>query len=628
MIFSRAADYPLIDSAKAYANTDPKKAFSFIEKTLPQTIKTHDKKNEGRCYQTLGIINSAMEQYDLAEQYYKKALILFESENLPALSSETLGLLAESKEMEGDYDDAVEIAEEAEEEMRQNKMQAPSKVRKLKARSYSKKGDFDKAAELYEEILLEEKQSVQKNEAAKTAVELADVYVQQKQFDKASQNIAEAEDIARKNYDTLTLINTLKNKGELLRAQGRLNEEMATRQEQLSLNVSIKDSAEISESQYWIADLMMEQNNTDEAIKTLESSIRLSESSRNTEIKSKALKKLSQAYISRGDPQKAYEIYKKYAASIDEIYQKREEKLINYIKKTKELNRKIQRIDVLEQDLVLAEQTVELLNLNKKINTEKLSIQKKISISLSAALLILAIAAFFVYKSLIAKREANQLLALKSLRSQMNPHFIFNALNSVNNFIAQSDERSANKYLSDFSKLMRTVMENSKHDFIQLSQEIEIISLYMKLEHSRFPEKFTYELSIDPNIDYDNYFIPPMLIQPYIENAVWHGLRYKTEKGKLQVKITDHETYLEVIITDNGIGRAKSEEIKTANQKKNTSTGLKNIENRLKIINQIHRLAIKVNISDLNPSNGEGTRVIIQIPQHSNENSKAVDKEK
>jgi len=123
------------------------------------------------------------------------------------------------------------------------------------------------------------------------------------------------------------------------------------------------------------------------------------------------------------------------------------------------------------------------------------------------------------------------------LRSQMNPHFIFNALNSVNSFISKNDERSANKYLSDFSKLMRMVMENSQQDFVSLNAEINILELYLGLEHFRFSEKFDFTFDVDSEIDKDAFEIPPMLIQPYIENAVWHGLRYKEQKGKLSIAI-------------------------------------------------------------------------------------------
>jgi len=236
-------------------------------------------------------------------------------------------------------------------------------------------------------------------------------------------------------------------------------------------------------------------------------------------------------------------------------------------------------------------------------------------------MLLLLSASFIVFRSSRQKRHANQLLALKSLRSQMNPHFIFNALNSVNSFISKSDERSANKYLSDFSKLMRQVMENSKHDFILLSSEIEILKLYLSLEHFRFKEKFDYSFNIDPKILTDQFDIPPMLLQPYIENAIWHGLRYKEEKGFLKVNFElDKNNFLLVTIEDNGIGRKQSLEIKTKNQKETVSTGLQNIENRLKIINEIHNINISVIISDLKEDSDKGTKVIIRLPNINNEN--------
>ena len=118
------------------------------------------------------------------------------------------------------------------------------------------------------------------------------------------------------------------------------------------------------------------------------------------------------------------------------------------------------------------------------------------------------------------------MLELKSLRAQMNPHFIFNSLNSVNSFISKNDDRSANKYLSQFSRLMRMVLENSKHDFVSLDSEIEILKLYLELEHLRFQDKFDYDFTIGGGVKKDEIEIPPMLIQPFIENSVWHGLRY------------------------------------------------------------------------------------------------------
>src|SRR5690606_1579843 len=147
--------------------------------------------------------------------------------------------------------------------------------------------------------------------------------------------------------------------------------------------------------------------------------------------------------------------------------------------------------------------------------------QRLIIYGLILVIVIIAVTSYFIFKNAQASRVANQLLALKSLRSQMNPHFIFNALNSVNHFIAYNDERTANKFLTEFSRLMRLVLENSQEDFIPLYKEEEIVSLYLKLEHYRFRDKFDYSIHIDETLNKETIIIPPMLVQPYIENAVW-----------------------------------------------------------------------------------------------------------
>ncbi len=242
--------------------------------------------------------------------------------------------------------------------------------------------------------------------------------------------------------------------------------------------------------------------------------------------------------------------------------------------------------------------------------------QRIIIYALVAGLILVIVAAWLVYKNARKRRIANQLLALKSLRSQMNPHFIFNALNSVNSFISKNDEKSANKYLADFSRLMRMVMENSQHDFIPLSQEIEILNLYLTLEHYRFRDKFEYTFEVAKEIDADQFEIPPMLIQPYIENAIWHGLRYKEEKGFLWLSFSVKEKdILRIVIEDNGIGRKKSALLKTPNQKANKSTGIKNTESRVELINELFGENLRVVIEDFDPTiEDTGTRITVDVP--------------
>ncbi len=220
------------------------------------------------------------------------------------------------------------------------------------------------------------------------------------------------------------------------------------------------------------------------------------------------------------------------------------------------------------------------------------------------------------YYSLRANQKqklANNLLALKSMRSQMNPHFIFNALNSVNSFIAVNDERNANRYLSEFSALMRSVLENSEEDFIPFQKEIELLGLYVKLEHNRFKDKFDYTIHVDKNIDLESYAIPPMLLQPYIENAIWHGLRYKKEKGILNISIArKDENSITITVQDNGIGRKRSMEMKTKNQLKQKSKGMSTIKNRIAILNDMYQDKIAVDITDAF-ADGTGTKVTLTL---------------
>jgi two-component system LytT family sensor kinase len=270
---------------------------------------------------------------------------------------------------------------------------------------------------------------------------------------------------------------------------------------------------------------------------------------------------------------------------------------------------------MLKKDKEIYNNALQHLMQKETLNKTLVSRQKWIIVLLSCIILTGLLSALWILHIANQRKKANQRLALRSLRTQMNPHFIFNALNSVNSFISKNDEKLANLFLSDFARLMRLVMENSEHEFITLQKELEIIKIYLQLEHFRFENKFSYHLNIDDNLDLDNVNIPPMLVQPYIENAIWHGLRYKETKGNLWVHFAINDAVLEINIKDDGIGRIKSKEIKTANQKKSQSMALKNIQDRVAIINDLHKTKIKVEVTDLNTSLFDvGTFVKLTIP--------------
>jgi sensor histidine kinase YesM len=204
-----------------------------------------------------------------------------------------------------------------------------------------------------------------------------------------------------------------------------------------------------------------------------------------------------------------------------------------------------------------------------------------------------------------------------ALRAQMNPHFIFNCLNSIKFFALQNDGKAAAQYLTSFSKLIRLVLENSRSEKVVLSNELEALELYLQMEAMRFNHKLSYQIKVEKEVDTTFIEIPPLLIQPYVENAIWHGLMHKTEGGKVTVQV-NHATAdrLLITITDNGIGRAKAAELKSKSATRHKSFGMKMTSERIGLINQLYQLQTQVQVQDLVDAQGEpcGTEVLISIP--------------
>ncbi|MCC5927705.1 MAG: PAS domain S-box protein [Cyclobacteriaceae bacterium] len=214
--------------------------------------------------------------------------------------------------------------------------------------------------------------------------------------------------------------------------------------------------------------------------------------------------------------------------------------------------------------------------------------------------------------------EINKKLAeyrLMALRSVMNPHFIFNCLNSIQFYIGKNEKRKAIDYLSLFSKLIRSVLNSSVDMYISLAQEIEILSYYIELELLRFDEQFDYSIDVEKGIDRDFTEVPSMLLQPYIENAIIHGLLNNERKGKLCIKIRQEGTYLVCTVEDNGVGRAFARK-HTPENKKYRSLGMSVTEERLGIINQNDDVSVEIIDLYHTDKTPAGTRVILKLLLH------------
>jgi tetratricopeptide (TPR) repeat protein len=290
------------------------------------------------------------------------------------------------------------------------------------------------------------------------------------------------------------------------------------------------------------------------------------------------------------------------------------------------------------------EQKIELLSKEKQIqqaNLEKESFLKKMLI---VGILILLILSVFIFRYILLKRKnekhqreiaENELqiqklesektkvefqhqateLEMQALRAQMNPHFIFNCLSSINRFILKNESEPASDYLTKFSRLIRMVLNNSKETFITLEDELEMLRLYLEMERLRFGYAFDYKISFKNEIESENIFIPPMLLQPFAENAIWHGLMHKKGQGHLEIGLSLKEKILTCVITDNGIGRPKASIIKSKSTERQKSMGLQITTERLALVNNESNVRTFFTIQDLADDNGEpaGTEVILKI---------------
>ncbi len=219
-------------------------------------------------------------------------------------------------------------------------------------------------------------------------------------------------------------------------------------------------------------------------------------------------------------------------------------------------------------------------------------------------------------KRILELQQQKTEVEMQALRAQMNPHFIFNSLNSINRFILQNNRTEASEYLTKFSKLVRMILQNSQHSLIPLEAELESLGLYLEMEALRFNHHFEYKINVPKDLDIEILQVPPLIIQPYVENAIWHGLMHKEEKGHLNIDVSQENDHLYFKVSDDGIGRKKASEIAGRSTSKHKSMGLKITAHRIAMMQGSNGEEKPVLINDLvNPDgSAAGTRVEIKMP--------------
>lgn len=549
---------------------------SQVQKSSKKIAKAISVNNESELaieYMNLGTTYFNQTNYAKSEEYLQKSKAIFtklnDTKNLSVVSrklAQTQEKLNKPISAAANYDIASKVGYTKEEAVINS-----NDANRIRSTNLEYKA---KAAEQNIQI------NTDKNDAelAKDYTNLAEVQIQQNNIPKATENLNNAYAIT-KNEQPKQALEINQQIADLYVQNKDFGKAIAVKKQVLKEDFVQKNTKEKVNQIQQLADIYLKSNDKNEAVKLLENAYKISVEKGHTLEAQKSVLKLDSLYKSSGNTTKSIILYKDFLAKLPVLLSK-DQSLIDekLMKETEEKIAQLEKEKILQDELI------------RKKNIFNYSL-------LGSLVLLLGLVGFILY-TLKKLQIKNKKIALQSLRREMNPHFIFNSLNSVNQFIATNNELEANQYLTKFSKLMRGVMENSAEDFISFQDELELLKNYLALEKSRFVDKFDYEINVDERLKSHSLQIPGMLIQPFLENAIWHGLRYKSEKGFLKLNFEKIENQLVVKVEDNGIGIEESKKQKTEHQKNRNGRGMKNTLERIKLLNDLYEKNISCEVND------------------------------
>ncbi|MGH1336511.1 MAG: tetratricopeptide repeat-containing sensor histidine kinase [Aureispira sp.] len=345
-----------------------------------------------------------------------------------------------------------------------------------------------------------------------------------------------------------------------------------------------------------IANIYAQYDQPKESIKLYEKSLEYAMTYHFTRSIKDNYKGLANVYATLGDHKKAYEYQSQMIVLKDSLLNETKQKQIEELEIQYETTKK--------------EQSNQLLR--KERDIEKLKVERGQYWILGLGLLLLVglIVSYSILRTNQAKEEQkNTQLKHQLLRNQMNPHFIFNALIAIQSFMYKNDLKDASRYLSSFAKLVRAILENSRNEYITLDKEVQWLENYMSLQLLRFDNKFEYEIELEEELDSYGCLIPPMLTQPFIENALEHGLKSIDYKGQIKVRIYQQGSFLKVEVEDNGVGLEQAAKVTRNKEHKSLATTI--TQERLSFLNKNNQGKIAIEVQNVEPS---GTIIAFTVP--------------
>jgi tetratricopeptide (TPR) repeat protein len=594
--------------------SDPQQMLEYGRKALTIAQNTSQKLEEGNAYLNIGTAYIILGQYEKSLDHFVWAKSVFEavdsneypSQKIEMYMARTYGSIGIVFSEQSNYTRALEyyfksvsIYERLKDEGRSAKIYNNIGV------AYRAQNENQKALNYFLKSLEIQKKLSDPNIGI-TLTNIANIYFNQTKFDLAFEFYTEAKKNIEKYPNPRALGEWFNNIGMYYKARNYPQEAKSSWENAINTFNNIEDKFGLTDTYYYLAELYLEQNQTTKALDNANTALSLAKDIEVLEIQVKTEQLLSNIYEKRGETTEALEHLKQQTLLKDSLVKinnnrKAIEATLSYEFEKKELLRKEESE---KRELLLKEEAK----------------NSRMMLIAGALILILILGiSFLIYnrstlkKTLTLQKELAE-YEQKALHLQMNPHFVFNCLGSISSFIVQNGTDSAIKYLSKFSKLMRLTLEYSKASLIPIDKEIEGLDNYLQLEQLRFNDKFNYSITKDPKIE-DDVALPPLLIQPFIENAIIHGVMPKKEEGRISISFSIEEESLVCVILDDGIGINTSVMNKENSVLAHKSMALGIIKKRLEMISESTDQKASIQTEELKKNNQvHGTKVTLWLP--------------
>ncbi len=565
----------------------------------------NDPERTGNLYFSFGQVYYFKGDTKLGLEYYMKAMSVFESLNNIEGLAKTIYSIGYMHYDFGRYDSAMFYFRKGI-DISENKPDCISITTSLYnglGNVFYDWGKYDKAIEYYNKALILNKKIDNKPGIAYGINNMGNVYYDWQKYDSAFMNYESAHALFLEIGNVKGQAIALHNMGLFCDATARYDEAFTYYEKALNIYREIGQPSGIAETLNEMGESSKKSGNYEKAIQFANQSQEYAIQYNLAEVIFDNYHILSVAYSNMGRYALALEYYKKYTIVKDSLFNEKMHQQISELETRYETGQKDKQITLLSSENQLKELRIR----KNRILTFSL---------IGFVVLLLLFGVGFIRQNKLKAEQQNLLLQQQLFRSQMNPHFIFNSLASIQNSIINEDHIKASKYLAKFSKLVRNILDSSIAEFIALEEEINTIENYLVLQKIRFPEKFDYSIEVDEAIDVGNTNIPPMLAQPFIENSIEHGIKHKDSKGNINVRFKLKDGMIELEVEDDGVGRQRAQEILRQQDKDHKSLATEITIARIKALNKRMKRKIFMRISDLKDKDDlpTGTKVVFDIP--------------